>query len=72
MAFLELCIARAQARCGDEEGVRTLIAYLDDARGLLAENAHAHLVALMGRDFGKDVAAWTAGVDLNGRAAPAL
>jgi len=61
-AFLELCIARAQASCGDDEGLRTLIAYLDDARGLLAESAHAHLVALTGQDFGKDIEAWTAGV----------
>jgi len=61
-AFLELCIARARARCGDDEGLPTLIAYLDDARGLLAESAHAHLVALTSKDCGKDVAAWTAGV----------
>lgn len=60
-AFLEVCIARAQANCGDDEGLRTLIAYLDDARGLLAESAHAHLVAFTGQDFGKDAAAWTAG-----------
>jgi len=61
-AFLELCMARAQASCGDDQGLRTLIAYLDDARGLLAESAHAHLVAFTGQDFGKDAAAWTSGV----------
>lgn len=61
-AFLEVCIARAQAGCGDDEGLRTLIAYLDDARGLLAESAHAHLVAFTAQNFGKDAAAWTAGV----------
>lgn len=45
-ALLELCIARAQARCGDEEGLRTLTAYLDDARSLLARSAQAHLAAI--------------------------
>jgi hypothetical protein len=57
-AFLEVCIARAQARCGDEEGIRTLIAYLDDVRGLLARSAHDALKARTGEDFGKDAAAW--------------
>jgi hypothetical protein len=58
-AYLELCIARAQARCGDEEGIRTLIAYLEDARGLLAQSAHASLIELTGQDFDKDLAAWS-------------
>jgi hypothetical protein len=58
-AFLEICIARAQARCGDEEGIRTLVGYLEDARGLLAQSAHASLIDLTGADFGKDAtAAW--------------
>ena len=57
-ALLELCIARAQARCGDDEGVRTLIEYLNDSRGLLAASAHSHLVAITGRDFGRAAEAW--------------
>ena len=32
--------------------------YLGDARALLAEHAHAELVAIAGQDLGKNVAAW--------------
>ncbi len=61
-AYLELCIAIAQVRCGDTDALRTLISYLDDVRGLLAERAHAQLVALTGEDFGKDVNRWMVGL----------
>jgi hypothetical protein len=57
-ALLELCIAHAQARCGDLEGIHTLIAYLGDARGLLAAGAHSHLVAFTRQDHGRDPRAW--------------
>jgi flavin-dependent dehydrogenase len=56
--MLELMLARALARCGAEEGFETLIDYLDDARALLAEQAHDHLVALTGADAGKDRERW--------------
>lgn len=59
-ALLELCIARAQARCGDEEGIRTLVAYLDDNRSLLAASARAHLATVTGQDFGRSSVAWAA------------
>ncbi|MHC4148238.1 MAG: FAD-dependent oxidoreductase, partial [Planctomycetota bacterium] len=58
-AFLELSIGRALARCGSSEGLRILISYLDDNRGLLAEFAHTSLTALTGEDYGKDSGAWS-------------
>jgi hypothetical protein len=58
LAVLELLIGRALARCGSPEGYVILIGYLQDARALLAEHAHGELVAISGRDFGKDLAAW--------------
>ncbi len=57
-SYLELVIGRALARCGSPHGIVTLISYLGDTRALLAEHAHAELVAITGEDFGKDMAAW--------------
>lgn len=58
-AMLELAIARGLARCGADEGYRVLIAYLDDVRALLAEQAHSELADMTGIDLGKDRLAWT-------------
>ena len=60
MAYLEVTIGRALARCGAPEGVALLASYLDDARAILAEHAHDELVAVTGQDFGKDARAWGA------------
>jgi hypothetical protein len=58
LAHLELLIGRALARCGSPEGYVLLIGYLQDVRALLAEHAHSELIAISGRDFGVDAAAW--------------
>jgi hypothetical protein len=58
LAYLEVLIGRALARCGSPEGFLILINYLDDVRTLLAEHAHAELVAITGEDLGKNVSAW--------------
>lgn len=58
-AMLELAIGRALARCGSPRGLSVLIAYLDDNRALLAEQAHSELVAISGQDFGKDSQSWS-------------
>ncbi|QBD82852.1 FAD-dependent oxidoreductase [Ktedonosporobacter rubrisoli] len=58
IAYLEVVIGRALARCASPEGVDILISYLDDARTLLAEHAHDELIAISGEDLGKDKAAW--------------
>jgi hypothetical protein len=58
LAYLEVLIGRALARCGGPKGYLILINYLDDVRTLLAEHAHAELVAISGEDLGKNVAAW--------------
>jgi hypothetical protein len=60
MAYLELVIGRAMARCGAREGYQVLIDYLKDARALLAEHAHSELRAITGQDFGKDAQRWHA------------
>jgi hypothetical protein len=57
-AYLELCVARARARCGSRAGYRTLLACLGETRAFLARSAHDELVALAGRDFGYDAGAW--------------
>ena len=59
LAYLEVLIARALARCGSPEGFLILINYLNDARTLLAEHAHSELVAITGQDLGKNMAAWS-------------
>jgi flavin-dependent dehydrogenase len=58
MAYLEVTIGRALARCGAPQGVALLASYLDDARAVLAEHAHDELVAVTGQDFGKDAPEW--------------
>lgn len=58
-AMLELAIARGLARCGADEGYRVLVAYLNDVRALLAEQAHSELADMTGIDLGKDRHDWT-------------
>jgi len=65
-AYLEVVIGRSLARCGSAEGLVVLINYLNDARGLLAEQAHDELIAITGQDFGKDVNAWTEWLEAEG------
>lgn len=58
LAYLELLIGRALARCGSPDGYIILINYLYDRRAVMAEHAHTELVSVTGQDFGKDSAAW--------------
>jgi hypothetical protein len=58
LAYLEVVIGRALARCGSADGFTLLITYLTDSRALLAEQAHSELVAITGEDHGKDVQRW--------------
>jgi ribulose 1,5-bisphosphate synthetase/thiazole synthase len=58
IAYLELIIGRALARCGSPDGFVILINYLRDLRAIMAEHAHTELVAITGQDYGKDPAAW--------------
>jgi hypothetical protein len=52
LAYLELVIGRALARCGSAEGFVILASYLNDSRALLAEHAHTELVeVLLQRDL---------------------
>ena len=57
-AYLGLCVARAQARCGVRAGYDRMIDYVADIRAPLARSAHDELVALAGRDLGYDSTAW--------------
>jgi hypothetical protein len=66
MAYLELVIGRALARCGSPDGFVILIDYLGDLRGLMAEHAHTELVAITGQDFGKDPVAWAEWLEQQG------
>jgi hypothetical protein len=60
IAYLEFCIARAQARCGSPAGYDKLLEALGDIRGFIARSAHDELAALTGRDLGYDANAWRA------------
>jgi ribulose 1,5-bisphosphate synthetase/thiazole synthase len=60
-AMLELAIGRALARCGSRKGLKILIAFLQDNRALLAQQAHTALVTITGTDFGMDFSAWEDG-----------
>ena len=58
-AYLELCLARSLARCGDPDGYRTVIDYTGETRLYLARSARAELCELTGVDHGYDRARWT-------------
>lgn len=58
LAYLELMIGRAMARCASPVGFAILISYLDDTRAILAEHALSELTAISGRDLGMDSGAW--------------
>jgi hypothetical protein len=66
LAYLELVIGRALARCGNAEGFIILTSYLNDSRALLAEHAHTELVAITREDHGKDVREWSRWLEFNG------
>jgi len=66
MAYLELVIGRALARCGSPEGFVILIEYLNDLRAIMAEHAHTELTAITGQDFGKNAAAWSEWLEQQG------
>jgi hypothetical protein len=57
-AYLGLCVARVQARCGVRAGYARMIEYVADIRAPLARSAHDELAALAGRDLGYDSTAW--------------
>lgn len=65
LAYLELIIGRALARCGSVDGFIILVSYLSDNRALLAEHAHSELVAITGEDYGKDGQVWSNWIELN-------
>ena len=66
LAYLELVIGRALARCGSPDGFIILINYLQDVRALLTEHAHTELIRITGEDFGKDASAWGQWLEANG------
>jgi ribulose 1,5-bisphosphate synthetase/thiazole synthase len=57
-ALVEVTLARTLARLGSTEGYETLIDYLDDNRGSLAEFAHMSMEEITGYNIGKDPQAW--------------
>lgn len=62
-AYLELCLGRALARCGDRRGYEILLRYTDDVRGALARSAVDELVDLLGEPGQRDAAGWAALID---------
>jgi ribulose 1,5-bisphosphate synthetase/thiazole synthase len=57
-AMLELAIARALARLGSTDGYEVLVAYLDDTRALLAEQAYRELLNITGVSLPKEQLLW--------------
>ena len=59
LALMELILGRALARCGSVDGLQILIEYLDDSRAVFTEFAHATLIRISGKDFGKIKQKWS-------------
>ncbi|MEI6715640.1 MAG: FAD-dependent oxidoreductase [Verrucomicrobiota bacterium] len=57
-AYLQLALSRALIRCGDIEGAKALVPFLNEARVCFARCARAELVAATGKDFGFDAKQW--------------
>jgi ribulose 1,5-bisphosphate synthetase/thiazole synthase len=57
-AYLELCLARSLARCGDSRGYEVLIGYLRDMRLFLARSALMELRELTGTSFDFEIHDW--------------
>lgn len=64
-AYLEVCIARALARCGEARGYEVLIRYLADMRSFLAHSALDELKDMTGADLWFDQDAWKTWLDQN-------
>jgi len=64
-AYLELCLGRALARCGEADGHRVLARYTGDLRMFLARSAMRELADLTGQDRGFDRAAWEGWIAAN-------
>ena len=60
LAYLEIVICRALARCGGREGIVGLISYIKDVRAVLADHAYDELVAISGQDIERDTDRWYA------------
>ncbi|GMA61250.1 FAD-binding oxidoreductase [Alicyclobacillus fastidiosus] len=58
LAYLEITIARALARCGCRHGLNVLVHYLSDRRHTLVRYAHHELVDITGQTIGEDEATW--------------
>jgi ribulose 1,5-bisphosphate synthetase/thiazole synthase len=72
VAYLEIIIARALARCGSPRGVLTLINYLRDVRKIFARHVHGELVAISGKDYGFNPISWAEWLETTGEQIPAL
>lgn len=57
-SYLELCLARALARCGGVSGAQRLADYVADTRYVLSSHARRELAEITGEDFGFDSDAW--------------
>ncbi|MFN7252275.1 MAG: FAD-dependent oxidoreductase [Anaerobacillus sp.] len=58
MAFLEIVIGRALARCGSKGGLSIIIDYLQDSRNLLVQHAYRELVDISGETLRNDHMEW--------------
>jgi hypothetical protein len=51
-AHLELCLARAAARCGSLAGAKSLASFLDDKHSFFRKHARQELAEIFGFDKG--------------------
>lgn len=70
LAYLEVVIQRAAARCGDRRGAQALIDYLSDVRRPLARHAARELALIAGADHGPSPGGWQRWLDGQERLEP--
>lgn len=57
-AYLEICVARALARCGSQKGALLLADYMEDVQAVLSDHAYHEIKEITGQDLGKDAVQW--------------
>lgn len=58
LAYLEVVIGRALARCGSKQGLQILASYVEDSRSLLARHAYRELLDITGETHPQNTEVW--------------
>lgn len=70
LAYLEVVIGRALARCGSKQGSQILALYVEDSRSLLARHAYRELLDITGETHPRSTQVWLEWINQIGQLEP--